>query len=927
MTLLSPIYLLLLMPLGVVMWYWPQPTRLLRVLRGLTMLLIVLALAGLAARLPSRAGTIVVVADRSASMPGNRDASEKEVVDLITKARGGRDRVAVVAFGERVAVEQPPRVEPFSGFAQDVGLDGSRLGEAVERALSLIDPGAPGRVVVLSDGRWTGTDPASATALAAIRGVPIDFHELARSSASDTAITRLDAPVSLAPREAFMMTAWVRSPAPQEISYELRRGEQRLAQGKRRVEAGLSRLIFRDIAQQPGTQQYSLNVTGEAVDPVPENNTARLLVGVDGPRPMLCVSDSADAGFAKLLIAGGLNVTSRKSSELRWDLADLSNFTGVLVENVPASKLGSAGMETLAAWVRDGGGGLLITGGRQSFGPGGYFKSALDPVLPVSMELRREHRKHSLAIVVALDRSGSMAAPAAGGRIKMDLADLGTAQVIDLLSPVDLFGCIAVDSSPHTIVDLAPMDDKEAARSRVLAIDSQGGGIFIYEALAAAAGMVGNAEPLTKHIILFADAADSEEPGNYKGLIEKCRGAGITISVIGLGTEKDSDAELLKDIAKRGGGRMFFTNDPEELPRLFAQDTFVVARSTFVDEVTAVHATGALPSLTGKAFTVPPPVGGYNLCYLRDGANLAVVTRDEYKAPVVAAWRAGIGRAMCLTLEVNGEFTGPVRNWSELGEFFTSLARWTGGAQGNLPDHMLVTQEVEGGISRLELHLDPDRSADPIMAMPIVTILRGRAGSKPAAERVAMRWTSADTLAADIPLYGDQTVLSTVGIEGSGQVSMAPVCLPYSPEYRPTDDRRGVATLRALARATGGQEVVNVAEVWNHLPRQPRLISLTPWLAVAAVVTLLVEVLERRTGVLAFAKLGQLRSKLPRMSRSKPDPAHGSRPGTHPPQAPSEVPPASSLPGAARVKEETAQAGLGEALQDARRRARGRTNR
>ncbi len=71
--------------------------------------------------------------------------------------------------------------------------------------------------------------------------------------------------------------------------------------------------------------------------------------------------------------------------------------------------------------------------------------------MPVSMELRNEHRKLSLAIVVAMDRSGSMAAPAGtGGKKKMDLANQGAAQVLDLLGPMDEFGCLAIDTDrPH----------------------------------------------------------------------------------------------------------------------------------------------------------------------------------------------------------------------------------------------------------------------------------------------------------------------------------------------------------------------------------------------------------------------------------------------------------------------------------------------
>src|SRR6185369_6884571 len=131
-----------------------------------------------------------------------------------------------------------------------------------------------------------------------------------------------------------------------------------------------------------------------------------------------------------------------------------------------------------------------MTGGQKSYGPGGYFKSPLDRIMPVSMEMRREHRKMSLAIVVAMDRSGSMAMPAGGGRTKMDLADLAAVQVVDLLTGSDEVGVVAVDSSSHIIVQLDKLEGRPEVRNRILSVDSAGGGIFIYEALATAAKMM-----------------------------------------------------------------------------------------------------------------------------------------------------------------------------------------------------------------------------------------------------------------------------------------------------------------------------------------------------------------------------------------------------------------------------------------------------
>jgi hypothetical protein len=704
-------------------------------------------------------------------------------------------------------------------------------------------------------------------ARAAARGVAIDYRLLERSTANDLAISQIDAPVTVTPGESFMLTVWVRSGVEQEITFELRRGNQTLAAGKTKVTSGLSRLTFRDSALEPGAQIYTLKVTGQGQDPIPENNTAKILVGVQGPRPLLVVSSAQTSGLARLLAAGGLKIELLPPEACDWSLDALAQYSAVLIENVPAEKIGTRGMENLAAWVTETGAGLMMTGGKHAYGPGGYFRSPLEAVMPVSMELRREHRKLSLAIVIAMDRSGSMAVPVSGGRTKMDLANLAAVEVLEMLSPIDEFGVVAVDSVSHIIADLAPVENSARVRNDILRIDSGGGGIFVFEALSTAADMMLKAKAGTRHIILFADAADSEEPGKYQELLKQCEQSGITVSVIGLGKPTDVDADLLRDIAKRGGGQIFFTENAEELPRLFAQDTIVVARSTFLEEPTQVHFTGGLLTLTGKQFSPAPQIGGYNLCYLRPKANLAALTTDEYQAPVTAAWQAGSGRVLCYTGEADGAYTGAMAGWRDAGDFFTSLARWTSGDAGNLPGNMLLTQEVRNGTSVIQLHLDPEREnnqsgSPPVSELPKVTTLRGTAGSKPAAERAEMRWTSADTLEIEVPLRGNETALSAVDVAGVGRVTLAPVTLPYSPEFKPAAAEEGRVALARLAQTTGGAERIELAGVWKDLPKRPRLIELGPWLLFLAIVLLLIEVLERHTGLVSRQRLPALPGKL-----------------------------------------------------------------
>ena len=86
-----------------------------------------------------------------------------------------------------------------------------------------------------------------------------------------------------------------------------------------------------------------------------------------------------------------------------------------------------------------------------------------------------------------------------------------------------------------------------------------------------------------------------------------------------------------------------------------------------------------------------------------------------------------------------------------------------------------------------------------------------------------MNWSSADTLLAEVPLTGGETILATMAAPGMGQATLAPMCLPYSPEYLPQKPGRGVAALEQLAKATGGCERSNLADVWKDIPKKRAL--------------------------------------------------------------------------------------------------------
>ncbi len=367
-TFLHPIWLILAIPLLAGWWVYKQFSRFLHFTRLAILILILLAISGLVIRLPSRDGTLVVIADRSLSMPEGSEAAQKEAIELIQRAMSDRDRLAVLSLGQKAVLERSPQTGPFSGFTNRVEPDGSNLADAVEKAVALVPRDTTGKILIISDGRWTGEDPSGSAAKAVRRGIAIDYRLSERPAANDLAIAQIDAPVSVSPGEAFMIGAWVKSPLRQEINYELRRGNEVLASGTTDVSSGLNRIGFRDQAGDLGAQGYSLKITNQANDPVPENNTSKILVGVQGPRPLLVVTNSPGSGLAKLLAEGGLKIKTQMPEQAQWSLDTLAQFSAVLLENVPAQKIGEQGMGTIASWITETGGGMIMTGGKNAYG-------------------------------------------------------------------------------------------------------------------------------------------------------------------------------------------------------------------------------------------------------------------------------------------------------------------------------------------------------------------------------------------------------------------------------------------------------------------------------------------------------------------------------------------------------------------------------
>ena len=855
MTFLYPAALLLILPFLAWGFYRPFRSRTLNIIRTVLSVVFVLALAGPQLRLPDRSGMIVAVIDRSRSMPPNAKADSEEFLKRLSSLRTADSRLGIVSFGGEAAIEKLPGTHAFDGLKAWIeNPDASNLTAGLDAALNLIPENTPGRIMLITDSNWTGSNPARLFAASAARKIPVDFRLIRRQTVHDLAIAAVDAPQTAAPGESCTITLRIHSPEPQEAVCRIQKNGgagKTLAVSLKR---GFNFITWRDRSDTPGIADYNIEITGKhaALDEIPENNRAHLLIQITGRKSVLLLTESPSGNLAKALKKANLPIVVRRPSPQELTPAKLAGYSGVILENVPAERLGPDGMALLAGMVKSGSLGLMMTGGRNSFAVGGYYRSPIEEILPVSLEQRQEVRKSSLALIVALDRSGSMAMPV-GNRTKIDLANQATLEVFRLMAPQDEFGVIAVDSSPHKVIHLSPVSGIRQAERRIRSIESMGGGIFTYTALHAATADLLKSNAVTRHLLLFADAADAEEPGNYKELLEQTSRAGITVSVVGLGTEADPDAEFLKDIARRGNGICYFSDRADELPRIFAQDTFVIARSTFIDAPTTADYTASVRSLAVTRLGKSTEFGGYNLCYRKDGTETLLVSRDEFTAPLAAIGQAGLGRVSVLTAEADGKYTGKFAQDPDAGTLLAALANWVLAPDDGNRD-FLLTQDQKNGAHFVELSLDPAREKDPFTGRPEVTTLIVKDG-KTRTRKDPMEWVAPDRLAVGIPLENGAVSLSTVSWEGIRPQPLAPAALTCSPEFLPEEitgtDRLDLTELSALS---GGRERFMPEKIWEEIPPRKRLTDLTPYLIFLAMLLLLLEVAERRFGIFSVFK-------------------------------------------------------------------------
>ena len=825
--------------------------RVCSVVRVLMLTLIVLALAGLRMLRPSWETSVLFVVDGSASISPEAAAAAREFVakSLASKARG--DTAGVVGFSESAMLWQPPIDD--AQLAEWPVLENRKatdIGAALSFASALFPADQARRIVLLSDGNDTAGRANEAAARLAGAGVEVWSVPLNNPQRAEVLVERVDIPRRLKQGEPFDLVANIRSNVETKAKVRLYQSQFLVAEREIALKPGDNEFRAPNLQPDGNFVPFEVEVLPEN-DTVPENNRASAVASLRGqPRVLLVDGDSDKARpLAEALRNARIAVDIRDGRGAPKSIDDLQQFDLFILSDLSALGLSRSQMDLYRRWVQDFGGGFLMLGGESSFGVGGYFRSSVEQMLPVRMEHSDREELPTVALLVVLDRSGSMSALVAG-QTKMSLANQGAALALNVLGPRDYFGVLAVDTRAHVVAALARHGAKEPVAQKILSITAGGGGIYIYTSLAESFQALRDTSARIKHVILFSDAADAEEKnageqqdgakgsGTSLDLVTAMAAAKITTSVVALGSEADKDTSFLRQIAERGQGRFYLTSDATTLPQIFSTETLKVAQASLIEEPTLAMPVTKSPLTAGIDWAQSPLLLGYNATKPKPTADVLLAT--ERGEPLLATWRYGLGQAAAFTSDAKARWAGEWLAWPGYGKFWPQVVRGLL-RKGDAAAFEVTTRENGG---RLDLQIDAVTPEGEFRnRLPITIATRGEnedAAQFPAVQEAPGRYR------ASIPLPVEGTTVISVN---SPELPDGGIALAHSRSY----PREFLSTavneplLRALATQTGGRFEPQPADVFARSERQmPRRKDLSDWFLIAALCLLPVDIFLRR---------------------------------------------------------------------------------
>lgn len=609
---------------------------------------------------------ITVVVDDSLSMP--RSFTGRAWQQLAEQVDGDVT-FSVIRFAASAVIE-PSMPAGSDDLPRTAVLDlhASNIEAALTTALRGMDPERSNTLLLLSDLRATRGNTQAGLQRVADAGVPLFYL-----SPDPGAVTLpfellgLTAPDRTIAGSTVAVTVDVLGHTSTSVRLVLRNGDRVIAARQIALEPGTvhsTELSFS--AQEVGMQQLTASLESDTAAGGSSGESWRTqshVLQVVGAAPLLHLSRSgANRGLLRSLELAGRDVTVLSAAGFSARPDALAQAGVVLLEDLALGDLADRDWERLISAVRDDGKGLAVLGGGRSFGAGGYRRSRLESILPVTAEAGEPQPPADLMFL--LDRSGSMAEDR-GGSNRFALARRAVLDSLAMLQAGDRAGIISFAADAELRLPLTDAAAAQAAADKALALASRGG-TRLLPALRLAGEELAHSER-RKLIVLVTDGFAAEE--DLAGLAKELRERDITVIALAVGDDPDLDS--LAQLTGADGGRLLRVNRIATLPRLMPGE-IAAERSPGRRGRSATLQVKALPFLADGEPDWPD-VAAYMVTRAKDSAD--VFLRSRNGDPLLATAYAGAGRVIALPGGLD-DWARDWWTWPRFGEFLGGMLLW-----------------------------------------------------------------------------------------------------------------------------------------------------------------------------------------------------------------------------------------------------------
>ena len=768
--------------------------RVARVMRCLLTCLCVLALAAPSVVLPGGQQAVWILADASASARGMQDQMTQSVRTALEN-KDASVNAGVIAFGGNAMVEKPLAQDgTYNGVTTAVDAQASDLSSALTLASALLPEDAQGRIVVLSDGA-TEDVRAAAQQLAA-RGVTVDFQSFSGDALPDAQISQLNVPSRVYQGQSFTVTVQVTANHDTAGTLVLYQNRTPVSSREVTLRRGDNTFTFRDTAADTGVVTYEARLISEG-DSCAQNDSMGGYVYVQGAPKLLLVEGRQGEGseMAAMLSAAAMQYETVLPAQLPYDAEQLRQYDGVVLINVDYDAADEEQWAALDSAVRVLGRGLTVIGGDSSYALGGYRGSRLEEMLPVTIDVRNKLDLPSLALMLVIDKSGSMS-DGMFGTTRLELAKEAAMRAAEVLTPNDQVGVIAFDDAAKWVVNLQKAEDVEAIQNQIGTI-RPGGGTAFFTALYEATYALMNAQAQQKHIIFLTDGEAGDT--GYLQLCDIMQQNDITLTTVAVGS--GADQATLRTLAQQGGGRAYAANEFDNLPKIFTKETYLVSGS-YVQNRTFTPVITEQSALTD--FEGFPQLSGYLAATEKSLATVSLMSDRE--DPILAWWQYGAGRVVAFMADSRGAWTSEFLQWDQAAAFYGGMAAFT--LPGEEREGQLTT-ERQGDALRI-VYTAPE-GAQTGLSTSVTALLPDGTQTQLALQESAPGAYEGEIAAAQLGAYA----LRVEQRDASGElqrVMEGGAVNGYSGEYD-LRNQNAESTLPYLSALTGGREITDSAEM------------------------------------------------------------------------------------------------------------------